>query len=181
MGIRQKIIIPDSYYFVTFTFLDWTHICISERYFDLFYKWFDYQKEHYENRVYGYVIMPNHFHGLLYISETSPSLDKIIQNGKRFLAYGVVKLLKEDGRTAILEKFAASAKKTRGAKHRVFEPRYDAKLLDNERMILQKLQYIHNNPCKEYWQLASTPEGYRHSSAVNYTGEKGRYDVEILE
>lgn len=125
--------------------------------------------------------MPNHFHGLFYISEKSPPLNELIQNGKRFLAYGVIKYLEEDGRKEILRTFADSHIKTKGAKHRVFEPRYDAKLLDNERMILQKLQYIHSNPCREHWRLTTVAEEYRHSSAANYAFGRGRYEVDVLD
>jgi hypothetical protein len=35
-------------------------------------------------------------------------------------------------------------------------------------MILQKLNYIHNNPLQEKWQLSKTAEDYRYSSAGFY-------------
>ncbi len=49
---------------------------------------------------------------------------------------------------------------------------------------LQKLSYIHNNPCSGIWKLAESPVDYIHSSAKYYaTGEQGIYlisDDEIL-
>ena len=35
--------------------------------------------------------MPNHFHALVYLNELSPPINKLVANGKRFMAYEVVK------------------------------------------------------------------------------------------
>ena len=37
-----------------------------------------------------------------------------------------------------------------------------------ERFLLQKLNYIHYNPCQAHWQLATMPEDYKWSSALFY-------------
>jgi hypothetical protein len=45
-------------------------------------------------------------------------------------------------------------------------------------MLEQKLNYIHNNPCKGKWNLANNIVEYVHSSAKYYlTGEQGIYAV----
>ena len=50
--------------------------------------------------------------------------------------------------------------------------------LQREGFIKQTLNYIHKNPCKGKWNLASSPEDYKHSSAYFYaTGEQGVYPV----
>ena len=69
--------------------------------------------------------MPNHFHGLIHMSEKSPDLSKFIQNTKRFLAYAIVKYLKEDNRADILDVNVFHARTVKGAKHKVFENRFD--------------------------------------------------------
>ena len=40
------------------------------------------------------------------------------------------------------------------------------------RLMLQKLSYIHKNPCQAHWALASTPEAYTWSSARYYLTEE---------
>ena len=40
--------------------------------------------------------------------------------------------------------------------------------LYSEKVIWQKIDYIHNNPCTEKWRLARYPEEYRFSSASFY-------------
>ncbi|QQS58735.1 transposase [Candidatus Peregrinibacteria bacterium] len=170
----------NNIYFITFTICEWQKILTSQKYFDLFYEWFDHQKEKYQNKIHGYVIMPNHFHGLIYISDKSPPIPKLIQNAKRFMAYKISKYLLEDNKQDILELFSQAARREKGARHKVFEDRYDSKIMSNADLYHQKLNYIHNNPCKPPWNLADTPERYTHSSALNYEKGIGHYDVDVL-
>ena len=53
-------------------------------------------------------------------------------------------------------------------KHRVFEISSDIKPCYTEKFLLQKLNYIHNNPTVAKWKLANLPEAYFHSSASFY-------------
>lgn len=46
------------------------------------------------------------------------------------------------------------------------------------RALLQKLSYIHHNPVE--YGLCSQPRDYKFSSAVNYSGEVGLLNVELL-
>ena len=181
MAIREKIFIPNKIYFITFTILGWKNVFIDDKYFLLVYKWFDYMREKYENKIYGYVIMPNHIHLLIYISSKSSKLSVLIQNAKRFFAYQIVKLLEEDNNFELLNYFKKYAEVQKGAKHKVFENRYDSKIVQSQGFFLEKLNYIHNNPCVEKWNLAENPEDYIHSSASNYLVGNGMYNVDVME
>ena len=181
MAVRNKTpFIADEIYFITFTIFGWKKIFLDNTYCDLIYKWFDYGKEKYNNRVHGYVIMPNHIHVLMRISQSSPEISKLIFNAKRFLAYGIRDLLQKEDKRDLLDFFAENKNKPK-ANYRIFEPRYDSLIIQTEKFFLQKLNYIHNNPCQEKWNLAMKPEDYRHSSAANYIIGKGRYDVDLID
>jgi hypothetical protein len=67
-----------------------------------FYKWFDYlkAKRHY---IIGYVIMPNHIHALIAFKNSPTNINTIIGNGKRFMAYEMVKRLQEMKETELLQ------------------------------------------------------------------------------
>ena len=54
------------------------------------------------NQVNGYVIMPNHFHALILVNENSAGINKLVANGKRFMAYEMVKRLKKLNRNDLL-------------------------------------------------------------------------------
>ncbi len=44
--------------------------------------------------------------------------------------------------------------------------------------LMQKLNYIHQNPVRA--EIVARPEDYLYSSALNYAGEKGLLDVEVI-
>jgi len=43
-----------------------------------------------------------------------------------------------------------------------------ANICDSHGFTNQKLDYIHDNPCKGKWNLSENPVGYLHSSAIFY-------------
>ncbi len=155
MAVRDKTSFkPNEIYFVTFTILNWEKVFIDDISCELVYKWFRYMEDKYGNKIYGYVIMPNHIHVLFYISDKSPRLSTLIFNAKRFLAYQL---------------------------HCLFEPRYDSLMIQSRKFFLEKLNYIHSNPCREHWQLVDKPEKYKHSSASNYIIGIGKYPVVCID
>jgi REP element-mobilizing transposase RayT len=180
MAVRNKTFVPDEIYFITFTINGWQNIFINEKYCQLIFKWFDYVRDNYGNKIYGYAIMPNHVHCLMHISNQSKPLPILILNAKRFLAYEIVKLLKEDDNTALLDYFRENKKDPR-ARHKIFTSRYDSLIIQSRKLFLEKLNYIHKNPCQEKWQLADCPENYKYSSASNYILNKGVYPVELMD
>ncbi len=103
----------------------------------------------------------------------------MVGNGKRFIAYELVKLLQTQNRIDILKQMAGwvnATERLQNKKHEVFEPSFDRKDCFNISFMKQKVDYIHVNPCKE--GLVQLPEQYPHSSAKYYfTGEQGEYPV----
>jgi hypothetical protein len=105
----------------------------------------------------------------------------IIGNGKRFMAYEMIRRLNEKKEVELLDKLAQAVKKRdekRGKLHEVFEQSFDWKECSSDRFIDQKLDYMHDNPCRGVWRLAASPVDYLHSSAKFYfTGDQGIYPV----
>lgn len=125
--------------------------------------------------------MPNHIHMVVAFSNTGKSVNSCISTMKRFLAYELVKRLKYQQQTnllGILEQGVQSTDKKKGKLHEVWEPSFDIKPLYTNAYIVQKLEYIHNNPCSGKWQLAENPASYVHSSAsFYYTGQRDTYEI----
>ena len=66
----------------------------------------------------------------------------------------------------------------RNKKHEVWEDSFDWKECRTNEYMRQKLDYMHENPCKGKKNLALAPVDYKHSSAKYYiTGEQGIYKV----
>ena len=125
--------------------------------------------------------MSNHLHALLGLKNSDQSINSIVSNAKRFLAYEIVKRLKEQQQNNVFEKLSPAVNASdskRGKLHQVFEPSFDCKECYSEAFAEQKLTYMHQNPCKGTWSLAVSPGEYKHSSAKFYlTGENGEYAV----
>lgn len=183
MSVKQKITEPDGIYFITITCFKWLPLFTIADSYSTVYKWFNYLKQN-NHYIAGYVIMPNHLHTLMAFSNTGKNINKIIGNGKRFMAYDIVANLEEKGNENILEQLAAGVKrfdKKRGKLHEVFETSFDIKECFGNILIKQKLDYIHSNPCTGKWNLADVPENYAHSSAGYYaTGIPGIYPVDNI-
>ena len=122
----------------------------------------------------GYVIMPNHIHLLIYHKEENGQLKNLVGNLKRFMAYDMVELYTQSGRTESLmqmTKGITDRDKKKKQLHRVFEDSFDVKRCYNDNFIQQKLNYIHNNPLNPRWNLATRAADYKHSSARFYEKE----------
>lgn len=181
MSVRREIAEYDGVYFITFTCARWHKLFEITQAYDVVYKWFDYlkTKKHY---IIGYVIMPNHVHALIAFRNTQgTSINSIVGNGKRFMAYELVKSLEDQKRDEVLtllSSYVNTTEKNRGKRHEVFEPSFDWKECYDEKFIEQKLNYIHENPIRGTWALVAQPEDYIHSSAGFYaTGKTGVYEV----
>ncbi|MFM8741983.1 MAG: hypothetical protein ACKODM_01475, partial [Cytophagales bacterium] len=112
--------------------------------YDIAYKWFDHLKSkgHY---IVGYVIMANHIHALIGFSNSDSSINSIIGNGKRFMAYEMIRRLNKKKEIELLDKLALAVKKRdekRGKLHEVFEQSFDWKECSSDRFIDQKLDYM---------------------------------------
>jgi REP element-mobilizing transposase RayT len=179
MSTKRQIPDNDGVYFITFTCFKWLSLFEHTKSYDVVYKWFDYLKSK-DHHVIGYVIMPNHLHALLAFTNSETSINTIIGNGKRFMAYEIVKRM-EDKNSKLLDELTAGVSGRDykiGKLHEVFEPSFDWKECKSNNFIDQKLEYMHDNPCRGIWSLVERPELYLHSSAKFYlTGEQGVYEV----
>jgi REP element-mobilizing transposase RayT len=157
-------------YFITFTCYNWLHLFEITDSYQLVYQWFDIMTSK-GHTVTGYVIMPNHIHLLLYYAGGKQRLNSIVGNGKRFMAYDLVEKLSEQRDFELLEKLSMAVKpkdRSRGKLHEIWEESFDIKQCRTENFILQKLNYMHFNPCAERWRLSQKTYDYIHSSSSFY-------------
>ncbi|HEV7331239.1 MAG TPA: hypothetical protein VGN63_09380 [Flavisolibacter sp.] len=166
----HKPVVKSGTYFITFTCYRWLHLFTKTDGYDAVYRFFSFLNEA-GHQVLGYTLMPNHVHLLLFFQSGKQPLNTVIGNGKRFIGYELVKRLQaqQDGPTlCLLEQGVTLAEKRRGKRHEVWQGSFDAKECRTEKFILQKLNYMHQNPCVERWRLSKHPYEYNHSSAAFY-------------
>jgi len=165
----KRIYSEPGTYFCTFTCINWLSLIEETDLYDHIYGWFRILSK--KHSLTGFVIMPNHLHILIHIKEDKDSINKVLANGKRFMAYEIVRRLKDNNKTDLLEILKSNvsiAEQSRNKKHRVFEPSSDIKLCHTKKFVTQKLEYIHANPIRGKWNLAPNHIEYQHSSASFY-------------
>lgn len=171
MAIRTRHQLTEQTWFITFTCYKWLQLFEITNSYNLVYNWLALIREKHKIETFAFVIMPNHVHLLLYIPDEKFNLNKLISNGKRFMAYEIIKKLNEinaNGVLTTLSNACSEKEKAKGQKHKVFETSFDAKPVYSDTFWEQKLNYIHNNPVTGKWSLSAEYTSYPHSSAAFY-------------
>jgi REP element-mobilizing transposase RayT len=159
-------------YFFTATILRWKPLLQNDNYKNIIIESLRNLIERKKIKVYGYVIMPNHIHLIWELLE---------MNGKemphasfmKFTSHQIQKDLKENHPT-ILNEFVVNRT---SREYQYWQRDSLPILLYTPTVIMQKLNYIHNNPLQKKWQLASTAEEYPYSSAAYYTRGVDQFSI----
>ena len=84
-----------SLYYITFTCYNWLPLFQLVNAYDIVYKWFNYLKAEKNIKTTAYVILPGHVHAIIDFSNTGKSINTNVSNGKRFIAYDLIKHLQQ--------------------------------------------------------------------------------------
>jgi REP element-mobilizing transposase RayT len=182
--IRTQHELTEKTWFITFTCYQWIPLFEITDSYSLVYSWLNLISEKYKIQCFGFVVMPNHVHLLLNLPDNVKSLNTVISNGKRFMAYELINRLQQQKQDGILNRLSAACsekEKVKGQKHKVFEPSFDAKPVYTLDFLNQKLIYMHNNPLSGKWNLCPEFTDYPHSSAAFYTDDKTHPIVNVID
>ena len=178
MAITFKHDATFSTYFLTFTCIDWLPLLEITNSYDLVYKWFVLLKNGVKADVISYVIMPNHLHLVLHFHSANFNINSIVSNGKRFMAYEIIDRLELSHNLELLNCLQSNLTQreiSKGQQHKVFKDSFDAKPIITQKFLMQKINYIHNNPVSGKWMLAKDFVAYEHSSASFYEEKLARH------
>ena len=169
---RKSFMDIGQVFFWTATINEWKHLISDDACKRIIIDSLRYLKEQKLIHLLAYVIMPNHIHLIWKLND---------YNGKelpsasftKFTGHQFQKHLRNT-HPALLEEYAVDFPN----KHYEFWQR-DSKAMHlyTTNMLLQKLNYIHNNPLQKHWKLSATPEEYQYSSAKFYVDGKDWFDL----
>lgn len=149
--------------FFTATILDWKHLLKQNDYKDIIINSLLFLKNERSIVVYAFVIMPNHIH-LIWQIQDGFKQDKIQLRFLRFTAQQMkFKLLQTN--SPVLEQYRVNAA---DREYQFWERNSLSVDLWSPAVFMQKLDYIHNNPLQQKWNLVEFAEDYKYSSAKFY-------------
>jgi len=147
MSEAYKIKAQKGMDFLTLQIVNWVDIFTRRISRDIVIDSFKYSIKNKNFEIYAYVIMSNHIH--LLCKSNTDDLNGTIRDSKSFTSKQFLKHIQEENesrRTWMLNLFEFEAKKhKRNTKYQVWTHKNHAEYIYSNKVIRQKLDYIHNN------------------------------------
>lgn len=184
MSKKYKILDQDSAYFITSTVVDWINLFTKNRYRDILIRALLFSIENKGLVIHSWVIMSNHIH-LLVSRKGNVPLYRIVQHFKSWTSRRLIEEIKINGDSRerwLLNQFAFASRRCRGIEgYKVWQDGFHPLMLqsDKPKGIVNRLNYIHDNPVKAGW--VDKAEDYVYSSARDYMGQKGMLPLEMYD
>ncbi len=160
MRSRYRIHEAQGTYFVTCTVVAWLPVFTTSARCDILVEALKYCRTHKSLKIYAWVMLDNHFHAIL----AAPDLPRILTDFKRHTAQRILEQIEKEGCDWLLNQFEYfRAKHKAESRHQVWQEGSHPQEIGSDEMMLQKLDYIHDNPVKR--GLVAGPEHWRYSSA----------------
>jgi putative transposase len=158
---------PANLYFITTTAANRAKYFTPDEHKQIIIDSLNYMRDKGWFRLHAFVIMPNHIH--LLVRFLAPfKLSGVMRDFKKYSSKQIIHYCEQGNYQEMLISFEQAAQSSRKQKYRVWQEGFDARDVFSLDFLVQKLDYIHNNPCQQHWGLVEKPEDYRWSSACFY-------------
>ena len=157
--------------FTTVTCLDWKPVLVENAYKDIIIDSLRFLVSADRVSVYGFVIMANHFH-LLWQMMGDHALEEVQRDFLKYTAQRILQRLRNAG-SPLLNELVVNLE---DRKHQVWKRNSLSIPLWTPKVLIQKLNYMHQNPVRA--GICAFPEEYKYSSAGFY--ELGKRDWDFL-
>ena len=156
-----------NFFFFTATVLNWKHFLNPDKYKDIIIESFKFLVNKNRVRIFAFVIMPNHYHTVWRINENLEKSD-FQRDSMKFTGQTILIDLKSYHKE-IQNSMYVGAK---DRKYQFWERNPLSVPLYSQKVVEQKINYIHGNPIKPKWNFAAEQQAYKYSSAgFYYTGK----------
>jgi len=116
--------------------------------------------------------LENHLH----LIASAANLSSAVKSFKMYTARHIIDLLEARGAKVLLRQLRAlKLRHKTESEYQLWEEGSKPKQIASDAMMLQKLEYMHNNPVKRGY--VDEPVHWRYSSARNYASKPGLVDV----
>ena len=159
-------------HFLTSTVVAWLPVFTRREAVQILFDSWTYLQKNRGLLLFGYVVLENHLHWIA----ASEDLSNDVGDFKSFTARRIIDLLESAGARTLLDLLAYFKLKHKSDQdHQLWQEGSHPESISDEAMMLQKLEYIHNNPVKRGY--VDDPLAWRYSSARNYAKQRGLIEV----
>jgi len=167
----DSIHIPDHLYFVTAGIVGWKPLFSETGYASIILNSLAWLRQEKRMSLYAFVLMSTHLHAIL--SPLNRPIGELMQNFGSFTAHKILQNLRKEKRKDLLDFFHAH-RRDNSLEHSIWQD-IQAKNIYTENFLLQKMEYIHQNPVAKEWNLVQDHAEYPYSSACYY--DEGRQPI----
>jgi len=180
MSRKYKFHNESGAYFISFATVYWLDVFTRQVYFNVLEESIDYCRAEKGMEVFAYCFMPSHVHLIFRSSNEEPS--GLIRDFKGFTARKLIKTIEENPQESrkewLLWMMERAGKKKSNVKQRQFWQQHNKPIeLWSEKVIQQKIDYIHNNPVDS--GFVTDPVDWKYSSARNYQQDQTILEIDI--
>jgi len=178
-----KIRDQNAIHFITFAVVEWIDVFTRSMYADIVFASLNHCQKTKGLNIHAWVIMSNHIHLIISVS-SSNTLSSVLRDFKKYTSYEILRTIEtnqtESRRTWMLALFKkAGQTNSRNTNYQFWRQDNHPIELDNNAIIEQKINYLHNNPVAA--NMVQNAEDYVYSSARDYCGSKGLIDIDFLD
>ncbi|WP_200978626.1 transposase [Echinicola sp. 20G] len=180
-GDQYKITDQNAVYFLTFTVVGWLDVFTRKEYKLDITDALNFCHKHKGLIIYSWCLMSNHLH-LICRAEEPHQLSGIIRDFKKYTAKTIIRRIENEPESRsnwMLNQFEYAGRNLkRIKKYKFWKDDNHASLLESNKLLTQKLNYIHCNPVRAL--IVEESEDYLFSSARDYCGIKGLVEIEYI-
>lgn len=181
MSRKYKFHNKEGLFFVSFATTYWIDVFVREAYFAAITQSLSFCCTQKGMCLFAYCIMPSHIHLIFNDGNSNPA--KLLKEFKTYSSKAIQKMIEENPQESrkewMLWMMERAGKMNSNVKHRQFWQQNNQPIeLWSDKVITEKLNYIHNNPVEA--GFVEEAHYWKYSSAKNYAGDAGQLAVEIL-
>ncbi len=169
MSRKHKFHNKQGAYFISFATVYWLDVFTRQVYFSILEESIDFCRKEKGMEVFAYCFMPSHVHLVFRSTNEDPS--GLLRDFKGFTARKIIKAIEDNPQESrkewLLWMLERAAKKKSNVSKRQFWQQHNKPIeLWSDKVIKQKINYIHNNPVEA--GFVTNPVDWKYSSARNY-------------
>ena len=178
--MRSRYKISDSHedalYFTTSSIVEWIPVFTCNDHFEIIMRSLNFYCKEKRIKLYAYVIMENHLHLIV----SGSQLSEVMKSFKSYTSRELIENMKMKNWTWMLNQFAYFKKRYKTeSSYQIWQEGYHPQMIGDEKMLMQKIEYIHANPVRRGY--VEKPEYWKYSSAGYFLAHRaGLVEVDEL-